>query len=277
VVTRTQLSEAGVTPAELRHRVRVGALLRVHRGVYRVGHRAPSTEAHYLAAVRAHGSGALLSGRAAAYVLGLVKGAPPPPEVTTPAKRRPAGVETHRRRVIDRRDATVVRGIPITTVPATLVDLAAVLEAAELARAYHEAAVRYRVTPPQVEAVLARRPNAKGAVTLRAVLRGDEKVTLSALERRFLKLLRKANLLLPSTNCPVGGYWVDCRWPDQHLTVELDSYRYHGSRHAWDQDHRREREAYARGDQFRRYTYTDVFEDPRLMLEELRGLLPNRL
>jgi hypothetical protein len=55
--------------------------------------------------------------------------------------------------------------------------------------------------------------------------------------------------------------------------VELDSYRYHGSRHAWELDRRREREAHARGDDLRRYTYGDVFDDPRPMMSELRGLL----
>jgi very-short-patch-repair endonuclease len=70
------------------------------------------------------------------------------------------------------------------------------------------------------------------------------------------------------------GRRVDCRWPDHRLTVELDSYRYHHSRHAWEQDRRREREARARGDEFRRYTYGDVFESPGRMLAELRDLLP---
>jgi len=50
-------------------------------------------------------------------------------------------------------------------------------------------------------------------------------------------------------------------------------WRYHHSRHAWKQDRGREREARARGDEFRRYTYGDVFEEPRLMLAELRALL----
>jgi hypothetical protein len=36
---------------------------------------------------------------------------------------------------------------------------------------------------------------------------------------------------------------------------------------------RREREARARADEFRRYTYADVFEDPRVMLSDLRALL----
>ena len=86
-------------------------------------------------------------------------------------------------------------------------------------------------------------------------------------------VLRDAHLPQPVTNKSAGGRRVDCRWPDHRLTVELDGYRYHHSRHAWEQDRRREREARARGDEFRRYTFGDVFEDSRLMLSELRGLL----
>ena len=80
--------------------------------------------------------------------------------------------------------------------------------------------------------------------------------------------------MLPQTNRVASGRRVDCRWPDARLTVELDSYRFHRSRHAWELDRRREREAYARGDQFRRYTYGDVFENPRAMMRELSALVP---
>jgi very-short-patch-repair endonuclease len=98
-------------------------------------------------------------------------------------------------------------------------------------------------------------------------------VSLSKLESRFLELLRDEGLPLPLTNRVAGGRRVDCRWPERRLTVELDGYRFHNSRHAWEQDRRREREARARGDEFRRYTYGDVMEDRRLMLAELRPLL----
>jgi len=230
VVTRRQLLAAGVSEDEIDHRIAAGALLREYRGVYRVGHRAPSVEARYLAAVLACGEGALLSGQAAGHLWGLVKGAAPAPEVTAPTERRVPGVATRRSRTAE---ATTHRGIPITTVPFTLIALAAQLDAEDLARACHEAGVRYGTTPRQVEQVLARRPNVPGARKLRAVLHGDVKVSLS----------------------------------------KLDGYRYHHSRHAWEQDRRREREARARGDDFRRYTYGDVLEQPALMLAELRALL----
>jgi very-short-patch-repair endonuclease len=271
VVTRRQLLAAGVSRREIAHRLATGALLREHRGVYRVGHRAPSVEARYLAAVLACGDGALLSGRAAAHIWGLLKGAAPAPEVTAPTERRVPGVATRRSRTVH---GTTCRGIPITTVPFTLIALAAQLDAEDLARACHEAGVRYDPTPRQVEEVLLRRPNAPGTKQLRAVLHGDTKVTLSKLEQRFLQLLNDEGLTLPLTNRPAGTRRVDCRWPTHRLTVELDGYRYHRSRHAWERDRRREREAHARGDDFRRYTYGDVLDDPELMLAELRALLP---
>jgi hypothetical protein len=193
------------------------------------------------------------------------------PEVTAPTERRVRGVTTRRTRVSER-DATIWRGIPVTTPARTLVDLSSVLAVEDLARAVHEAGIRHKTTPEQVEAVLKRRPASKGAKKLRRVLWGDEQVTLSALERRFLKLLRDAGLPLPVTNRPAGDRYVDCRWVGRRLTVELDGYRYHSSRFAWERDRQREREAYARGDDFRRYTWGDVFEAPAAMMAELEAV-----
>lgn len=271
VVSRAQLLEAGLSAMEIRTRLRNGTLLREHRGVYRVGHRAPSVEASYLAAVFAAGEGAFLGAGAAAHLWGLVRGQAPAPVVITTRQRRIDGVRVQRVRKLDPADVTVLNAIPITTVPRTLVELAAELSLDALARACHEAGVRHRVTPKAVEAVLARRQNSPGARKLRRIMSGEVRVSLSKLESRFLKHMRAEKLRLPITNRPAGGHRVDCRWPEDRLTVELDGYKFHNSRYSWEQDRRREREARARGDDFRRYTYHDVFEDPRLMLAELRS------
>jgi hypothetical protein len=242
VVTRRDLLGAGITHKEIRRRMDRGSLLRVHPGVYRVGHRAPSREARYLAAVKACGDGALLAGRAAAHLWGLLKGAAPAPEVVAPTERHIPGVVVYRaRRTVA--EATARLSIPVTTVPRTLVDLASSLRESALVRVCHEAEVLYGTTPEQVEAVLAGRPSSPGARTLRRILHGGIPVTLSRLESRFLERLQQARLPLPQTNRPAGGRWVDCRWPEYRLTVELDGYQYHHSRHAWEQDRRREREA----------------------------------
>jgi hypothetical protein len=90
VVTRQELLRAGVTARQIERLLESGALVRVYPGVYRVGHQAPSVKARYMAAVKACGEGAVLSGLAAAYLLGLVKGKTPPPEVTAPRRRSAA-------------------------------------------------------------------------------------------------------------------------------------------------------------------------------------------
>ena len=203
VVTRGQLLGAGISDDQIKHRMRIGALRRVHRGVYRLGHEAPSLEASYLAAVLAAGTGALLGGRAAAHLFGLIRRAAPP-EVTTPTERRLEGVLTTRSVRLDPRDATTWRGIPVTTVARTLVDLAAELDEAELAGP---------ATRPGCATARRRsrsRRCSRGGPTRRARpscggLRGEVHVTLSKLERRFLELLRQAGLVLPVTNRPAGG------------------------------------------------------------------------
>ena len=260
-LTRKQLLDAGLSSDAITRRLAKGSLEPRHRGVYQVAGAAPSLTGDYSAAVLACGNRAVLSGRAAARLHGLIRGEPPP-EVTAPSVRSVSGVQTRR----GSPPRTRVHGIPVTTVARTLVDLAAVLPEDELARACHEAGVRYRTTPRQVKAVMPR--NAPGAAALRRILEGETRVALSKLEERFLETLRQAELPLPQTNKVRGSHRVDCHWPG--LTVELDSYRFHNSRHSWKQDRRREREARARGDEFRRYSWDDL---PQPALGELTPLL----
>jgi hypothetical protein len=203
------LLETGLTEEEIRSRLNRGFLLREHPGVYRVGHRAPSIEATYLAAVLAAGDRSLLCGRAGAHLWGLMKGQAPPAEVLTTTQRRIEGVRTRRTRSLDAQDCAVCRGIPVTSVARTVVDLAAELSEEALGRACHEAGVRYGLTPNAVIAVLERRANATGAQKLRRISEGDVRVTLSKLEARFLKLLRVRGLPLPITNAqPGAGAWT---------------------------------------------------------------------
>jgi very-short-patch-repair endonuclease len=253
----------------------VRTLIAVHRGVFGVGNNPASTAAVYLAAVLACGTGAVVFGTAAAYLLQLVsRRIAPPPEVIARSARRVPGVAVRRvRDGLDPLDCGWVEEVPVTSPARTLVDLAPKLSEEHLGRAVHEAIVLHHLTPQSVESALSRWPTAPGARKLRRVIHGDERITLSRLERLFLALLRRHRLPLPETNRNVGGRFVDCRWPERKLTVELDSYHWHKSRLAWEKDRRREREAYARGDQFRRFTWGDVVEQPAPVVSELRNLL----
>src|SRR5437899_4634486 len=125
IVTRAELIATAITEGSIDRRVKRGLLLPAYPGVYRVGHAAPSVEADYTAAVKACGVGAVLSGLAGAYHWGIVRGSPPPAEVTTRGERRIKGLRTRCCRKLDARDCAVWRGIPVTTIARTLVDLSA--------------------------------------------------------------------------------------------------------------------------------------------------------
>lgn len=114
---------------------------------------------------------------------------------------------------------------------------------------------------------------APGVGRLRLIYEGDHPTLLSRLEREFRRALSRHGLPLPQTNVRLAEGYVDCRWPGHRLTVELDSFRFHNSRHSWERDRERERVARARGDAVRRYTWRDVVEDPLPMLTGLATLL----
>ena len=265
-----QLVDARIDRHQIQRWLEDGRLRAVHRGVYAIGHIAPSVQAGFMAAVLAGGAGAVLSHRAAAYLLKLLRLSwPPRPEITVPttAHRRRRGIIIHRVRALDPRDVCVVDGIPVTVVPRVLLDLAPSLEPADLTRACHEAWVHHRVTPEHIEACIARNPRKPGAAKLRHACGAD--VSLSKLEDVFLKLVKAHGLPLPRTNIDVRGDKVDCHWPDHGgLTVELHSYRFHASRYGFENDITRRRRS-----RHLAFSYGDVVDRADATAAELRELL----
>lgn len=268
-ITRAQLLAAGVDRKRIERWIGDGRLRRVHHGVYAVGHVAPSVDGDYMAAVLAGGAGAVLSHRAAAFKLGLLRiSSPPRPEITVPTtdhRRRP-GIIIHRVRSLHPNDTASIDNIAITTVPRILLDLAPKTRRKELTRLAHEAWVRHGTSPDHIEACIGRNPYKPGAGNLRGALGSD--VTLSFLEDAFLELLAMHDLPLPRTNISVEEDKVDCHWPDRNLTIELLSYRFHATRRAFEEDvARRRRSSHVA------YTWGDVTQRAAATAQELRRRL----
>ena len=254
-ITWRQLRAAGVDTDRIGRWSADGRLRRVHHGVYAVGHTAPSPHAELMAAVLACGEGARASHHSGGHLFGILRFRPIKPHVTVPttAGRTRPGILVHRVRELHRGDVTSYYGIPMTTPARVLLDLAPHLTPPELARACHEAWVRCQITPRHVESCIARNPTKKGVAKLRRAQLAD--VTLSVLEDGFLQLLRGHDLPIPRTNIDVAGDKLDCHWPQRELTVELLSYRFHGSRHAFEADIARRRRS-----NHVAFSYGDVFE-----------------
>ncbi len=141
-------------------------------------------------------------------------------------------------------DTSSVRGIPVTSLARTALDLAALDPGGTSARLDACEDDEHRLDLQEFEALLARSRGHKGWAALsRAVdlYRPDPTVTRSGLERRFRALVRAAGLPAPSMNFVVGGYELDAYWPDHLLAVELDTYGTHGSRLSFEEDRKRQR------------------------------------
>ena len=160
VVARRDLLLAGVDRNAIDRRIERRVLQVVHRGVYAFGHPALTARGVWMAAVLAAGDGAVLSHRSAAAVWGLL--ASGLVDVTVPSQHRPlTGVCFHRSRLPDD-EVTRVDGIPVTSVPRTLIDLAAVTRFGQVERAINEAEVRRLTDPLSLPVLLERYPRRPG-------------------------------------------------------------------------------------------------------------------
>lgn len=285
VITRAQLLAAGFTGGAVRSRVRAGRLTVLHRGVYRVGP-LEAPWAREMAAVLAGGAGAVVSHRSAAGLWGLL----PEPEERRPGSRaalvlrRPAlpaarapvdvtvaganrgrrpGIRVHRVEELLPGDRATRDGIPVTAPARTLADLAAVVGAGELERAVAQAEREGLTDREALRAVLARRRARPGSPALRAVLGhpGGPAFTRSGAEAGFLALVRRAGLPAPRANVPLGPFEVDFLWSDVRLVVEVDGFRYHGTRAGFEADRRKEAWLAAAGFQVLRLSWRQIHQE----------------
>jgi hypothetical protein len=257
------------------YRVQTGRLHPHYRGVYGLGHATLSREGRWMAAVLACGEGAVLSHLSAATLWEIWRRRANGSDVTVPRQRRARpGIRLRCTRNLDPRDVTVHNGIPVTTVARTLVDLTDVLDSHQLANVIHEAAFRNRFDLSATRAAMAR-ANGRRLSVLHAALEAHaagSAGTKSALEDRFLALIRRAGLPQPLTNVGVeaGGrrIEVDVYWPDRKLCVEVDGPGHERPRTRL-QDRARDRALRAAGLRIVRVTGHDVDHRPAAVISEL--------
>jgi very-short-patch-repair endonuclease len=236
-VTYQQLIELGLTRSAIDVRVKKGQLIRVHRGVYAVGHPRPEGIARAAAAVLACGPDAVLSHFSAAALWDLGTRWPTIHEVTVPYKRRPSGIWVHVCPTLERNDIRKHRGIRLTSPARALLDVAPRQTDAGRQRAVSQAILSKLMRPDQLEATLNRYPQHPGA----SLLRHPPDPTRSEFERRFPLFCKRYNLPTPRMNAQVAGFEVDALFVAERVIVELDSWQFHQDRRSFERD--RERDA----------------------------------
>jgi hypothetical protein len=234
----------GISDREIQWAYERGEIERVHHGVYRFVAAPPDWRSDLLAACWAGGFRAFGSHRSSAYVHELPGGRGDLCEITCPRWRRSrsaqGGLVVHEHRGIDlERDVVLVDGLPVASIPLTLLGLAAVRPGVtELAL---ESALRRRLTTlAQLDEFLTRvcRRGRRGASQLRRLVIARDpalRPTASEMETMLYAALRRHGLPEPQRQVDVRyrGRVVatlDGGWPDWKVGYEYDSDEFHTGR-----------------------------------------------
>lgn len=233
-----------------------------------------------MAATLALGPDAVLSHRSAAELWGIVPPSRRAIEVTRPtsAWRRKALV-AHQSLLLDD-ERTVVDGIPVTSVPRTALDVAALAQRRQVERMLNEMEVRQLTDRLSIPDLLARYPGRRGTAVLRELLgAGAERggVTRNDFEELFVQLVDAHGLDRPGLNVDVavaGRFFsADCLWRRERLIVELDGRAAHGTRRAFEDDRERDRLLLADGWRVMHVTWRQLRDEGPTIAADLRAAL----
>ena len=234
-----------------------------------------------MAAILACGEGTVLSHRSAGALHGLIRERAAV-EVTAErgTRRTRPGIAVHGR-ALQPEDVTLNGRVPCTTPMRTLLDLAGVVDAPELARAIARAEELRVFDLRSAESLLARARHQPGRAVLATAIAGfDASVasTRNEAEKRFLLEVRRARLPEPEVNAWIplpdgGGYRPDFLWRQRRLIVEIDGRRYHARRAAFEHDRRRDRRLRLLGYETVRYAAREVARTPADVTTEVAALL----
>jgi very-short-patch-repair endonuclease len=271
--------KTGLSVRQLERRVARGQLLVPYRGIYVPASTAPSLALDVMAACLYTGGHA--SRGCAAFLWELRGFDSETVEVTIPYESafRPSGLIVHRRRTIDGRDVCTRENIPITTVAATLIDIAA--HYPDLAEgALSDAIVRTKTRRYRIENTLARAGTrgCPGAANLRELLGDLDIPTESALEDAFRDFIRRFGLPKPERQIPIGGgrFRLDFGWRQIMFSVETDGGAFHSSPADRRHDRAKAAQARAEGWTVRRVFWHDINEGADGLAADLRAELELR-
>ncbi|MGH3875346.1 MAG: DUF559 domain-containing protein [Pseudonocardiaceae bacterium] len=278
VLTLDEAVRSGLTVRQVRHRVRTGRWTKLHPGVYLVGRREPDQRAGTRAAVAWAGSGAVASGLTAAWWWGLRDWAPAAAEVTVPRTRSRRGLAdvALRSRNLDPVDLVVVRGLPVTALPLTVLDAAAAL-GGDSGRPLVDRALQRRVSFAELHAAYCRSFGRHGTPWLGRVLRQAADGACSQAERVLHGLLRGARIGGWVANHLVVAsgveYWIDIAFVAHRLAVEVDGWAWHSDVDRFARDRRRQNALVLAGWTVLRFTWHDLMSRPEAVVAQIRAAL----
>jgi very-short-patch-repair endonuclease len=166
------------------------------------------------------------------------------------------------------------RGLPVTPVARTLLDLAAMAPFDDVRKAVAEADFKRWLDLEALDAEMGR--GHRGSAALRSALAlhlPQHARTRSPLEDLFLDLCRRHRIPLPDVNVRVAGCEVDALWRERRVIVEVDGADGHATRGQMERDRQRDLALRAAGFSVHRYTWRQVTTRSKLVAADLRRAL----
>jgi hypothetical protein len=285
VFSRDQAKEVGFTRDLIRYRVKSGRWDRLTRDVFRMAGARPTWRQRVMAAVLEAGPDSVASHRTAAALLGIPGFGEGPVEVTHPECRdtRVALSILHQSSLLPPEHVMVIDGIPCTTLPRTLFDLARTEPEARVVRAVKTARRRLGLTIGRLEAVVAAlgKSGRGGTRVMRELLdeldADDYVPTESELEDLVLAVLdafgvpRPGGQVTLGDDRPVGR--VDFLYRREKVVIEAQSKRHHEDWEAQVADMDRRAELVAMGCRIVEVTWWQLVHEPERFVSRLRRAL----
>jgi hypothetical protein len=270
-VSRAQLRELGLTEEAVDHRVGRGQLVIVEQGVFAVAPVLDDKWGRWSGATLT-APGTFLSHASASSAFGVLSPNVRYETVTRSGyggPRRHGGLLVFRSRVLAG-ETTTFHGLPITTVPRTLLDLARDVRGvsdATLARAFREAVRLERTSVEEVAGFLRERRHRRGSRRLLGTVGRYSGLPIerarSGAEVRALEILRQARYPLPQLNVRIAGEEADLSWDEWRFIIEIDGGPFHLD---VGEDARKEAAWRAAGWTVRRLPSDDVYQRPSRLL-----------
>jgi hypothetical protein len=279
-LSRDRLLELGFTPRQIEYRVGAGLWTVVHRGIYQIA--APRDRRDLMRAVLSAWSQSVVSHESAAEIHGFPFVESTHVVISNHSRTTHEYPEVQVRRTHDVDDwhVTLVDGMRVTTIPRTVVDLAAERSPAHIGAIVDRLITDERLEIFELEAVFkaTARRGKPGTKTIRTVLerRIGEDDAASVLERKGRTIIERAGLPMPVSEYPVPwstGRRFDDAYPDRRIAVEWDSKRFHGQVASFEADRARDRDAAIHGWVVLRFTWEDVHRHPDRIVDSLSALL----
>jgi very-short-patch-repair endonuclease len=267
-ISRVQLEELGCDANAVRHLVRRHRLVLVEQAVFAIPPVLDDDWGRWMGATLT-APGTVLSHFSAAAAWQLWSRPRALVTVTRAGHggpRQHGGLWVHRSTTLEG-NTQKLRGIPITTVPRTALDLAPRITTTALARLVRDA-IRLKVsTLAELFGYCAQYRGTRGTGHLRAVLIRYAGLPLrrarSGAEVRAIEVLRDARFVLPDLNYRIAGEEADLSWPSVRAIIEIDGGPFHLDRGG---DARKQAIWEHAGWAVRRIPSDDVYESPHRLV-----------